>query len=199
MQKLNIQNYHDKTEGMDKLNLELISAVKIFAQQNEIAMSKYKSVAISKLLNSIISDVKSNLLSIGAAVEVSNMIVCNNNIGNDDMNKLKSYYENNKINLEKIDSVLSAIVKQSNSNQNEVITDSEMIDTIKLIISSEIKTKNITLDINTCLRTKSYITGNINDIIFIICELIYKLTTTIKDDKISFILNEDEDYWYFKI
>ena len=28
MKRLNIQNYHDKTEGIDRLNLEIISAVK---------------------------------------------------------------------------------------------------------------------------------------------------------------------------
>ena len=46
MQKLNIQNYFDKTEGIDRLNLELISAVKIFNQQNEIELTKYKTIQL---------------------------------------------------------------------------------------------------------------------------------------------------------
>ena len=74
MQKLNIQNYYDKTEGIDKLNLELTSAVKIFNQQNEIELTKFKTNTIGELMNSIAEEIKSDLLSIGAGIEVTNMM-----------------------------------------------------------------------------------------------------------------------------
>ena len=65
MKKLNIQNYHDKTEGIDRLNLELISAVKIFNQQSEIELTKYKTRAIGELISGVAQEIKSNLLSVG--------------------------------------------------------------------------------------------------------------------------------------
>lgn len=202
MQKLNIQNYHDKTEGMDRLNLELISAVKILNQQNEIAISKYKSNAIGKLINSIAMDIKSNLMSIGAGIEVTNMLVCKNDKDciEENYDKLVSFYESNKLSLEKIDKILTAIINQSTNNSEDVITDSEVVENIELIVSSELKMHGITLDTKKCLRGKSYLTGNINDSIFVVCEIIHKLAEILeKNDVISFVLTEDENNWYFKI
>ena len=49
MQKLGIQNYHDKTEGIDKLNLEIISAIKIFGQQSEIELNRFRTNAIGSI------------------------------------------------------------------------------------------------------------------------------------------------------
>jgi CheY-like chemotaxis protein len=202
MQKLNIQNYHDKTEGMDRLNLELISAVKILNQQNEIAISKYKSNAIGKLINSIAVDIKSNLMSIGAGIEVTNMLVCKNDKDCIEQNydKLVSFYESNKSSLEKIDKILTAIINQSTNNSEDVITDSEVIENIELIVSSELKIRGIKLDAKKSLRGKSYLTGSINDVLFVICEIIHKLSETLQqNDVISFVLTEDENNWYFKI
>jgi CheY-like chemotaxis protein len=200
MQRLNIQNYHDKTEGMDKLNLELISAVKIFNQQNEIAVSKYKSNAIGKLISSIVSNIKTNLMSIGAGLEITNMIIneAKNDVGLDNIVKLGGFYENNKSNLEKIDKVLTAILKETNSNNEEVMSDSEIAEVVNLILINELKQKGINFSSKVSLRVNSYITGNINDIIFIICEIIFKIAKISEaGSSITFTLTEDEEYWYF--
>ena len=100
MQKLNIQNYFDKTEGIDRLNLELISAVKIFNQQNEIELSRYKTKTIGELMNNIAEEIKSDLLSIGAGIEVTNMLISNesenkNDINRENENSIISDYEEN--------------------------------------------------------------------------------------------------------
>jgi len=200
MQRLNIQNYHDKTEGMDKLNLELISAVKIFNQQNQIAISKYKSNAISKLISSIVLNIKSSLMSIGAGLEITNMIISESksDVGLDNIAKLGNFYENNKTNLEKIDKVLTAIIKETNNSDQDIMSDGEITEVVNLILSNELKQKGVNFNTRISLRANSYITGNVNDIIFIICEIIFKLTK-ISDPKanITFTLTEDEKDWYF--
>lgn len=200
MQRLNIQNYHDKTEGMDKLNLELISAVKIFNQQNEIAISKYKSNAIGKLISSIVLNIKSNLMSIGAGLEITNMIIneAKSDVGLENIAKLGGFYENNRSNLEKIDKVLTAIIKETNSNDEEVMSDSEIIEVVNLILTNELKQKSVKFSTKVSLRTNSYITGNVNDIIFIICEIIFKLIKICdSESSLIFTLTEDENNWYF--
>lgn len=202
MQRLNIQNYHDKTEGMDKLNLELISAVKIFNQQNEIAVSKYKSNAISKLISSIALNIKSNLMSIGAGIETTNMILSESKdqVALDTIGKLKGFYESNKVNLEKIDKVLTAIIKETNEENNDIMSDSEIAEVINLILTTELRIKSIAFNSKVALRANSYITGNVNDIIFVICEIIFKLIKVAEpDSSINFTLTEDESQWYFII
>lgn len=202
MQRLNIQNYHDKTEGMDKLNLELISAVKIFNQQNQIAVSKFKSNAIGKLINSIVLNIKSNIMSISAGIETTNMIINDSTtaVNLDDISKLKGFYESNKTNLEKIDNVLNVIVKETTSGDDDIMTDKEIVEMISLILNTELKKKSAILNQKIALRTNSYITGNVNDIVFVICEIIFKLINSSESGlKVSFTLTEDEDYWYFII
>jgi len=192
MQRLNIQNYHDKTEGMDKLNLELISAVKIFNQQNQITISKYKTNAISKLISSIVLNIKSSLMSIGAGLEITNMIISESKseVGLDNIAKLGNFYENNKTNLEKIDKVLTAIIKETN--------ESEISEVVNLILSNELKQKGVNFNSRISLRANSYITGSVNDIIFIICEIIFKLVKISGTGaNITFTLTEDELDWYF--
>lgn len=202
MQRLNIQNYHDKTEGMDKLNLELVSAVKIFNQQNEIAMSKFRKNAIGKLINSIAADIKSNLMCIGAGIEVSNMLVddIKSQVGLDNLSKLHSFYESNKSSLEKIDKVLTAIMKQT-AETEDIMQEVEVIDVINLILNNELKLKGVTLNSKISLRAKTYLTGSVNDIIFIICELILKLAKRLEGENktIDFVLTEDEENWFFEI
>lgn len=202
MQRLNIQNYHDKTEGMDKLNLELISAVKIFNQQNEIAISKYKSNAISKLISSIVINIKSNLMSIGAGLEITNMIIneAKSDVGLDNIAKLGDFYENNKLSLEKIDKVLSAVIKETNSNDDDIMSDTEIVEIMNLILDNEIKQKGIIYNSKVSLRANSYITGNVNDIIFITCEIMFKLIKILEvGETLTFALTEDETNWYFRI
>lgn len=202
MQRLNIQNYHDKTEGMDKLNLELISAVKIFNQQNEIAISKYKSNAISKLIGSIVLNIKSNLMSIGAGIETTNMIISSakSDVGIDEITKLKGFYESNKTNLEKIDKVLTAIAKETNPNDQDIMTDAEIVEIMTLILNTELRLKSIEFNTKISLRNNSYLKGNVNDILFIVSDMIFKIIKVADvGSRISFTLTEDETDWYFII
>ena len=204
MEKLNIQNYHDKSEGIDKLNLELMSAVKIFNQQNEIELTKYRSIAIGNLMSSIASEIRASLLSISAGIEYTNMIMqdsAEQKIDEEKIVQINKFYKNNKEYLEKIDKILSAIINQSNvDNNDDVVRDEDTIEIINLILKSTLRSKNIMLDTKIVLKTGSYITGCVDDVIFVICEIVRKLVNIMgQGQKINLTLSEDEDNWYYKI
>lgn len=200
MQKLNIQNYFDKTEGIDKLNLELISAVKIFNQQNEIEISRYKTMVIGKLMDSIAEEIKSDLLSIGAGIEVTNLMISDNEVNNiENVSKLKSYYETNKKSLEKIDKLLNSLICQTKENY-DVISDADILQLIDLIVKNEAKKKQINFIINSALKSSTYITGTINQAIFLLCEVIKKVIDIAQPlSTIEFTFTEDESNWFLYI
>ena len=50
------------------------------------------------------------------------------------------------------------------------------------------------------LKASSYLSGPINDIIFMVCEIIKNLMKIEeKESTIEFVLTEDQDNWYFNI
>lgn len=202
MQKLNIQNYHDKTEGIDRLNLELISAVKIYNQQSEIEFTRYKTNAIGGLVASVAQEIKSNLLSVGAGLEATNMLVeeAQTAISKENVENLKKFYERNKNSLERIDKVLTSIIGQASNNSNYVMTDADIMDIIGLVLVSESRTLDVKINLKLALKSNSYITGSINDTIYIVCEILKKLMYLHeKNTSIDLVLSEDEAYWYFRI
>lgn len=202
LKKLGIQNYYDKTEGIDRLHLELISAVKIFNQQNEIELTKFKTNAIGNLIAGIAQEIKSTLLSVGAGMEYTNLLVKDksNNLSRENVENLNKFYINNKESLERVDKALSLIINQSSSEKNSVISDKEVIDTLNLILASDLKTSGVKLNQKVALKTHSYITGGINGTLFIIADLIKRLLTVQESGtEIELVLSEDEVAWYFSL
>lgn len=201
MQKLNIQNYFDKTEGIDRLNLELISAVKIFNQQNEIELAKYRTNTIGQLISNIAEEIKTDLLSIGAGIEVTNMMISNESSfeNKEDAKKLKEFYEKNKNSLEKIDKILDALVAEIKGTE-KVFYCEDITYLISLIIKNEAKKNEVNFVTQTAIKSSKYITGNVNDAIFIVCELLKKIINiSTLSDKIELIFTEDEDNWILNI
>ena len=202
MQTLNIQNYHDKTEGIDRLNLELISAVKIFNQQNQIELTKYRTNAIGNLVAGAAQEIKSNLLSVSAGIEVTNMLIQDKSlmIDRENLEKLNKFYISNKESLERVDKVLTAIINQSTSIEDYVMTDKDIVDIIQLILNSTSHEYEIELNTRIALKSNSYLKGSVNDVIFIICEMIKQLMELQeRGSKIDFVLTEDQDNWYFSV
>ena len=202
MQKLNIQNYHDKTEGIDRLNLELISAVKIFNQQNEIELTRYKAKAMGNLVSGIAQEIKSNLLSISAGLDFVNMLMKEAMTEKDKKtaDNLNKFYNNNKNSLERIDKVLSSMINQSSDACDNVMTDSDIIDIINLILKNDSKIQGVTLNTKISLKSNSYLTGGINETIFMLCEIIRKLISKQeRGTSIELVLTEDENDWFFII
>lgn len=202
MQTLNIQNYHDKTEGIDRLNLELISATKIFNQQNEIELTRYREKAIGNLIYGVAQEIKSNLLSVSAGIEVTNMLIQDKSvmIDREKLEKLNKSYLGNKVSLEKVDKVLTAIINQSLDNKQHVMKDTDIIEIINLILKNVSLDTGVILNSKMALKASSYLSGPINDIIFMVCEIIKDLMKSEeKENKIDFVLTEDENNWYFNI
>ena len=199
MKKLNIQNYYDKTEGIDRLNLEIISAVKIFNQQNEIELEKYKTLAIGNLMYSIAQDIKQNLLSIGAGIEYTNILM-NDSTENINLEKMNKYYLTNKDTLQKVDRILTSIINQSTENSDYIMYDKDVVEIIENILLSQSKKTGVEVNVKLSLKTNSYIKGGINDTIFIMCELIREIMNLCNaGDKIDISIAEDEKNWFFKI
>lgn len=202
MQKLNIQNYYDKTEGIDKLNLEIISAVKIFKQQNEIELAKYKQQAIGALIAGIAQEIKADLLSISGSIELMNMLVKSSSgmASEEELTKLNNIYTNNKNTLQNVDKVLTAVIKQSSEDEDFVVAGEEIIMLANLILKNEVKMKKVDFTTNVSLRPNSYIKGNINDILFLTCEIVKRiLDKSEENDKISLSITEDESNWYIYV
>lgn len=203
LQRLNIQNYHDKSDGADKLLLQVMSAVRIFNQQNEILLSRYRVNAIGKLIKGIAEDMKSPLMSISAGIEASNTLIedSKDGIDRDTIRDLKKFYENNKAYLEKIDKVLSAIILQTeDKKQDEYLTDKDIIERIDLILSNEIKTSGVVFEKEITIKPNTFIHGNISDVIFILCELLKNIMGLSKiGDNVKLLLKEDEAFWYMTI
>lgn len=199
MQKLNIQNYFDKTEGIDRLNLELISAVKIFNQQNEIELSRYKTKTIGELMNNIAEEIKSDLLSIGAGIEVTNMLISNESENKNDIKKVRDFYEKNKKSLERIDKILDALIAES-SGEDKIINSDDVSDLIYLIVKNETKKRGINFVTHTAVKSSCYISGNINQIIFIVAEILRKIIKlSLSGDNLEFLFTEDESRWILNI
>jgi len=203
LQRLNIQNYHDKSDGADKLLLQVMSAVRIFNQQNEIQLSKYRVNAIGKLIKGIAEDMKSPLMSISAGIEASNTLIedSKDGIDRDTIRNLKKFYENNKNYLEKIDKVLSAIIQQTGDKQeDEYLVDKDIIERIDLILSNEIKTSGVIYEKEITLKPNTFIHGHISDVIFIMCELLNNIMNISSvGDNVKLSIKEDESYWYIGI
>ncbi len=202
MQTLNIQNYFDKTEGIDRLNLELISAVKIFKQQNEIELSKYKQNAIGNLISGIAQEMKADLLSVSASIELANMVLKdkNTNVEQSEVEKLNTFYNNSKETLSNIDKILTSLISQSGNDSDYVIDGNEAYKLIKLILKNIAKERQVDFETNISLRPNSYIKGDVNDIIFLTSEILSKIIEqSNKDDSVKFALTEDEENWLFEI
>lgn len=199
--RLNIQNYHDKSDGVEKLILQVMSAVRIFEQQNQVQMSKYRISAVSKLIRGIAENLKSPILSIGAGIEATKTLL-GDIVGKDDketLEKVDKLYKNNKQDLASIDSALSTVITQIDINGGvESLLAKEIINTLDLILKSEFKQKGVTLEQKISIGDDEYIYGKVTDLIFILCELINRILEVSKEkDIITLTINENSSAWYF--
>lgn len=203
LKSLDIQNYFDKTEGVDRLNMQLISSVKVYAQQNEIKIAEYKASAMGRLVSGIAQEIKMQLMNVGAGNEVTNMTlneISGANIDSTTLKKLDDIYLNSRQILDQIDKALSSIISQNEISDDYVMTDDEILYIINLIVQNDVKLSSVDFDINLSLKTKSYIAGNINNTLYIICEILKKLMYIDSESKsLEFIMAEDEENWIFEI
>lgn len=203
LKRLNIQNYHDKSDGVEKLLLQVTSAVRIFNQQNLIELSKYRVNAIGKLVKGIAEELKAPLLSIGASMEATKTLVesIKTKAGDDAYAKMNDAFVNGKLQMERIDKICRTIIHQVESDNKQVgLTVSDILDTLKLMVTNELKLSGVTLEENITVNKDAYIYGKVDDVIFILCELIHKiLEVSVSKDKITFGLTESDTAWYISL
>lgn len=203
LQRLNIQNYHDKSDGVEKLLLQVTSAVRIFNQQNLIELSKYRVNAIGKLVKGIAEELKAPLLSIGASLEATKILVesIKTEAGDEAYKKMNDAFVNGKLQMERINKVCETIIHQVvDDGKNVGITVEDIVDTLKLMIINELKLSGVIFEENITVSKETYIYGKVDDVIFILCELIHKiLEVSSAKEKIIFGLRESNTAWYISL
>lgn len=202
LQKLDIQNYHDKADGADKLLLEVMSAVRIFDQQNKVALSEYRVKTVGRLIKGIAEELKSPLLSIGAGIEATKVLIDSAKTAEDKelAAQVDKLYTANKDCLKKIDKILSTLIFQSANSSHETMKVADMIEIFEYMINNEVKLKNIRFIKDVGVDENEYLIGDISDLIFILCELIHKTVDASRDsDEINFSVKDSENAWYLAI
>ena len=203
LKRLNIQNYHDKSDGVEKLLLQVTAAVRIFNQQNLIELSRYRINAMGKLVKGIAEELKSPLLSIGASMEATKTLVesIKSEAGDVAYGKLNAAYLNSKCQIERIDKICKTIINQTDEGNSKVgLTVCDIIETLKLMTANEMRTHGVMFEENISVKTDSYVYGAIDDVIFILCEIVHKLVgLSNAGDKIILNIRENEEAWYISL
>ncbi len=203
LKRLNIQNYHDKSDGVEKLLLQVTSAVRIFNQQNLIELSRYRINAMGKLVKGIAEELKTPLLSIGASMEATKMLVdsIKSDTGDEAYGKLNAAYLNSKSQIERIDKICKTIINQTDEGSAKVgLTVRDIIETLKLMTANEMRSKCAIFEENIALKPDSYVYGAIDDVIFILCEIVHKLIEKSENgDKIILNMRENDTAWYISL
>lgn len=203
LKRLNIQNYHDKSDGVEKLLLQVTAAVRIFNQQNLIELSRYRINAMGKLVKGIAEELKTPLLSIGASMEATKTLVdsIKSNAGDEAYGKLNAAYLNSKSQIERIDKICKTIINQTDEGSSKVgLTVGDIVETLKLMTANEMRIKGVTFEESISLKNDAYVYGAIDDVIFILCEIVHKLAEMSNiGDKIVLNIRESNDAWYISL
>ena len=203
LKRLNIQNYHDKSDGVEKLLLQVTSAVRIFNQQNLIELSKYRVNAIGKLVKGIAEELKAPLLSIEASMEATKILVesIKSQAGDDAYQKMNNAFVNSKTQMERINKICKTIIHQvGDENKTVGITVADIVDTLKLMITNEIKLSGVEFEESITVNKEAYVYGRVDDVIFILCELMHKiLEVCAAKDKIVLGFRESDTAWYISL
>lgn len=205
LMRLDIQNYHDKANGPDKLLLQVLSAVRIFDQQNKVAMSGYRLKVIARLMNSIAEDLKSPIMSLGVGLEATQVLVNNaKEMDKGILDKITKIHNVNKACLETINNVMSLLISQSSDSDEgtKIKNTIEFVNIIRDLTAGELRTKKINLQISSDKEDKQidYIAGNMKDIIFIICELIHQIVNVSEESSdINLEITNEKDAYYISL
>lgn len=164
---LDIQGYHDKTKGVDELLLLTLSAIKTMKlikvnrlQEIKINSLNYKKQLIGELSIGLLNEAKNQLLSISAA---------NSSIKLD-----TSDYEEENALIEKAHNKLSSVFSALGFEATEVMSFSEVKDTILELLESKRKEELLKLNIEIDSET-AIIKNNCETVIFLIVQTMLQL------------------------
>ena len=100
-----------------------------------------------------------------------------------------------------MDKICKTILSQAEEDKSKIgLTVADVLDTLKLIIGSELRVAGVTLEESFSVEKDAYIYGKIDDVIFILSEIINRLASiSNRGDKILLNIRENEDAWYISI
>lgn len=203
LQRLDIQNYHDKADGPDKLLLQVISAIRIFDQQTKVYLSEYRAKAIGSLVKGIAEELKAPILSIGAGIEATKVLIeASEDIKDINLiEKMNTLYQGNKECLKKIDKILSTLILQSEASTDvQTLRIDDVVEILGYLLSNEIKLKKITFTKDIGSAAQEYMTGRVSDLIFVLTELINKMVGVSElESSISLAINSTDSAWYIAL
>lgn len=203
LQRLDIQNYHDKSDGADKLLLQVMSAIRIFDQQTKVYLSEYRAKAIGSLVKGIAEELKAPVMSIGAGIEATKILIesSDNTKDKELVSQINTLYQGNKECLKRIDKTLSTLILQSEASTDMQTTKLEdIIEILEYLLTSEIKVKKIRLTKNLGDCGAEYVTGRVSDLIFVLSELVNKMISVASfESEIAITVNCTENAWYISL
>lgn len=149
LSELNIQGYHDKSNGVEDLLLLTLSAIRtahlvqlVKKQEKQIDMLNYKNEFIGKLLVGLTNEMKNQTLVISAQKEIIESEINGQNDGQMIQDSCK-VIENQ---LAKQNELLYAL----NFEMQDNVLISNIIKTLKILTNIELKKANTILEINQC-------------------------------------------------
>ena len=194
--ELDIQNITD----IDDINFELMKYLHLIYQEEKVKFQNFKSDIVASLVDSISHKVQSNLLIIGASLDVIKMIAEDEKITRSEEKKdvLESLYQKNNKALQKANMLLQLMSDATNISNESIMQYEDVITLINLILDEYIKSNNINFNIEVKIKRGTYICGPLNDVIFILCNTIKQIASK-GNSKIKLCIKEDENKWYFLI
>ena len=92
--------------------------------------------------------------------------------------------------------LLQLMSDATNISSESIMQYDDIITLIKLILDEYVKVNNINLNINVKIKKDTYICGPLNDVIFILCNIIKQIASK-GCSNINLNIKEDENKWYF--
>lgn len=203
LERLKIQNYYDKADGADKLHLQVLSAVRIYAQQTQILLERYKRNALGTLIAGIAQEMKDPLMTLSAGIDAEKIVYETGKTKEEVISQIGKLNENNKKSITQIDKVLNTLISQATvSELKETLQVGEIVERLECILFRELKANGLKFEVEDLTKPGIYIGGQISDAIFILFEVISTLAKENKTEvgetlKLKF--SEDSEHWYIQL
>ena len=127
--ELNIQNITD----IDDINFELMRYLHLIYQEEKVKFQNFKSDIVSSLVESISNQVQSNLLIVGASLDVIKMIAEDNKLKESEEKKdvLENLYQKNNNALQKANMLLQLMSDATSISSESIMQYEDVVTLIK--------------------------------------------------------------------
>lgn len=196
LEKLDIEYVSDEYT----LNNEILKIITIIQKENEFKFKEQKMKIVSTLIESIAHRVQANLLMIGATMDVSKLLISYDlkNDGKEKENLINEMYKKNEASLDEANTLLELLSGATSISQESIMTCEDIIKVISLVMDEYLSVNNKSIKYIDRIKKGEYICGPINDLIFVVCNII-DIFLSDGEEISSLEINEDENLWYFEI